>query len=58
MDVDVHSSGQVMSLALSGDHSLSHVSLQLGKISRVEFTDKGVAPLATGQIDGKGSRAV
>jgi hypothetical protein len=48
MDVNVHSSGRVMSLALSGNHSLPHVSLQPGKISRVEFINEGVVPLATG----------
>jgi hypothetical protein len=44
--------------ALSHNHSLSHVSLQSGKISRVKFIDEEVVPLATGRIDGKGFRAV
>jgi hypothetical protein len=47
-----------VSLALSSDHLLPHVSLQPGKISGVDITDEEVAPLATGQIDGEGSRVV
>jgi hypothetical protein len=58
MDMDVHSSREVMSPALSSNHLLPYVSLQLGKISRVKFTNKGVVPLTTGQIDGEGIQVV